>query len=136
MSTVRRSAIGVAVLLAGVALFQLGLAIGFPWGEMSYGGQADTVDGVLPAEYRVMSAAAVVILLFAAFVILARAGIVSAQRLSRRFVRIATWVVFGYLVLNTMMNLTSSHNGERFGMGAVTLVAAVLSFVVARSGQE
>lgn len=132
MSIVRRAALGAAVLLAGVALFQLALAVGFPWGDMSYGGQADTVDGVLPAGYRVMSAIAIFILLFAAYVVLARAGAVEQGWLGDRFLRIAAWVVFAYLALNTVMNLTSSHLGERFGMGAVTLVAAVLCFIVAR----
>jgi hypothetical protein len=133
MSIAEKAAIGAAVLLAGVALFQSALALGAPWGDMSYGGQAETVDGVLPGNYRVMSAVAVVILLFAAFLVLARAGVVTASWPGEGFLRPAVWVVFAYLGLNTVMNLMSSHAGERFGMGAVTLVAAVLTFIVARS---
>ena len=68
-----------------------------------------------------------------AFVILVRADVVTPVRPGQGFVRPAVWVVFGYLVLNTVMNLLSSSAGERFGMGAVTLVTAVLTFVVARS---
>lgn len=133
MSNVRTAAITAAVLLAGVAVFQIALAAGAPWGRMSYGGQAETVDGVLPGSYRAMSAVAVVILLFAAWIVLARAGVISRGFLSPGFLRVATWVVFGYLILNTVMNLTSSHAGERFGMGAITLISAVACFIVARA---
>jgi len=132
VSMVHKAAIGATVLLAGVAAFQIALTLGAPWGDMSYGGQAETTDGVLPGSYRVMSAVAVLILLFAAYVILVKAGVVSSPWLGATFARRATWVIFAYLVLNTVMNLTSSHAGERFGMGSVTLVAAVLTFVVAR----
>ncbi len=133
MSNTRMAAVGAAGLLAAVAIFQIALTLGAPWGEMSYGGQAETIDGVLPAGYRVISAVAVMILLFAAYVVLARAGVASAGPLGAVFLKRATWVVFAYLALNTVMNLTSSHAGERFGMGAVTLVTAVLTFLVARS---
>jgi hypothetical protein len=80
-----------------------------------------------------MSAVAVVILLLAALVILVRADVVTPSWPGPGFVRPAVWVVFGYLVLNTIMNLLSSSAGERFGMGAITLVTAALTFVVARS---
>jgi hypothetical protein len=43
------------------------------------------------------------------------------------------WFIVGCLVLNTVMNLLSDHPGERFGMGAVTLVAAVSCLVAARA---
>lgn len=136
MSNARNAAITAAVLLAGVAVFQVALAAGAPWGRMSYGGQAETVDGVLPGSYRALSAVAVVILLFAAWIVLARAGVVGSGPLSPGFLRVAVWVVFGYLVLNTVMNLTSSHAGERFGMGAITLVSAVACYIVARGPSE
>jgi hypothetical protein len=60
---VHKAAIGTTVLLAGVAAFQIALTLGAPWGDISYGGQAETTDGVLPGTYRVMSAVAVLILL-------------------------------------------------------------------------
>lgn len=79
-----------------------------------------------------MSAAAALLLLLAAWLVLARAGIVSGGPLGSGFVRGATWFIFGYLVLSTLSNLTSSHAAERFGMGAITLVAAIACFIVAR----
>ena len=136
MSNVRTAAVTAAVLLAGVAAFQVALAAGAPWGRMSYGGQADTVDGVLPGSYRSMSAAAAVILIFAAWIVLARAGVVASGPLSAGFLRVGVWVIFAYLILNTVMNLTSSHAGERFGMGAITLISAVACLFVARAPAE
>jgi hypothetical protein len=100
---------------------------------MSYGGNAGAVDGVLPGSYRVMSAVAAVVLLLAAWIVLARAGMVPRGPLGPGFLRGAVWFIVGYLALNTVMNLLSSHPGERFGMGAVTLVAAGTCFVVARA---
>jgi hypothetical protein len=125
------SAIGAALLLAGVAVFQAALALGAPWGEMAYGGRVETTDGVLPARYRASSAFAFLVLLFAAWVILARADVVSEWFLSDGLVRAASWVVASYLVLNTVMNATARTSVERWVMGSATAIAAVLSFVVA-----
>ncbi|MDH3306403.1 MAG: hypothetical protein OEO77_02615 [Acidimicrobiia bacterium] len=133
---VRGAATTAAVLLLGVAALQAALAVGAPWGDMSYGGRVETVDGVLPGSYRVMSAAAVAILSFAAWVVLARGGVVAPGFLGAGFLRVAAWVVFGYLVINTGSNLASSHPVERFGVGAVTLVSAVACFIVARASAD
>lgn len=47
MDVVEVAACTAAVPLAVVALFQAAPAAGAPWGNMSYGGRAETVDGVL-----------------------------------------------------------------------------------------
>jgi hypothetical protein len=46
-------------------------------------------------------------------------------------VDVAVWFVFGYLVLNTAANLTSSSRVERYVIGTATAVAAVCTLVVA-----
>jgi len=127
------SAIGAALLLAGVAVFQAALALGAPWGEMAYGGRVETTDGVLSGRHRASSAFSFFVLLFAAWVILARADVVSEGFLSDGFVRAAPWVVASYLVLNTVMNATARTSVERWVMGSATAIAAVLSFIVAAS---
>ncbi len=86
-------AIGAALLLAGVAVFQAALALGAPWGEMAYGGRVETTDGVLSGRHRASSAFSFFVLLFAAWVILARGDVVSEGFLSDGFVRAASWVV-------------------------------------------
>ena len=87
------------------------------------------VSCLLVTEHRAQLA--LFVLLFAAWVILARAEVVSQGFLSDGFVRAASWVVAGSLVLNTVMNATARTSAERWGMGTNTAIAALLSFVVA-----
>ncbi len=39
-------------------------------------------------------------------------------------------------MLNTVMNVASSHPAERFALGSVTLIAAVACFVVTRASTD
>lgn len=118
----------VSVILQVIAVFQVGLVMGAPWGEHAYGGRADTTDGVLPAGYRLLSAVAVPILLFAAWIVLAKADLVSG---GEGWVDVAVWVVFGYLVLNTAANFASSSKIERYVVGSASAVAAFCTLRVA-----
>jgi hypothetical protein len=116
------------ILLQVVAGFQVALAFGAPWGDHAYGGRAETVNGRLPPAYRVMSALAVPVLLFSSWIILAKADLVSG---GGDWVNVAIWFVFGYLVLNTAANLASNSKIERYGMGALSAIAALGTLIVA-----
>lgn len=122
------AAVGAAVILQVVAAVQVGLAYGAPWGDHVYGGRAETADGVLTPRYRLMSALAVPILLLATWIVLAKAELVSTDAV---WIDWAIWVVFGYLVVNTVGNISSSSKIERYLMGSASLVAAGLTLVVA-----
>ena len=124
------AAILAAVLLATVAVIQLALVFGAPWGDHAYGGRAETDNGRLTPRYRAMSAAAVPILLLSAGIVLSRAGVVSWFD-PDGWVSVAVWVVFGYLVLNTIANLASTSSIERIGAGSLTVIAAIATLVVA-----
>jgi len=124
------AAILVAVLLATVAAIQLALGFGAPWGDHVYGGRAETDDGRLSPRYRAMSAVAVPILLLSAAIVLTRADVVSWFG-ADGWVSVAVWIVFGYLVLNTIANFASTSRVERIGMGSLTVVAAIGTLVVA-----
>jgi uncharacterized membrane protein SirB2 len=126
------AAIFAAVLLATVAAVQLALVFGVPWGDHVYGGRAKTDNGRLSPRYRAMSAVAVPILLLSAAIVLSRADVVSWFG-SGGWVTVAVWIVFSYLVLNTIANLASKSRVERIGMGSLTAVAAVCTLVVALS---
>jgi hypothetical protein len=126
------AAVLAAVLLATVAAVQLALVFGAPWGDHVYGGRAETDNGRLSPRYRAMSAAAVPILLLAAAIVLSRADVVSWFG-SDGWVTVAVWVVFGYLVLNTIANFASKSRVERIGMGSLTVVAAICTLIVALS---
>ena len=128
---VSTSAVIVAVLLGGVAVFQFALAIGAPWGDHAFGGRAPTNRGRLPMTYRIMSGTAIPLLLLSGWVVLDRAGVTPGDGEPPGWVRGATWVVFVYLVTNTAANLASSSKIERFVMGSITTIAAVGTLIVA-----
>lgn len=122
------AAVIAAVLLQIVAAFQVALAYGAPWGDHAFGGRAKTTAGVLPPAYRAMSALAVPILLLASWIVVAKAELVSTDQ---GWIDVAVWVVFAYLVLNTLGNVASSSKIERYLMGTITIVSAVATLVVA-----
>ncbi len=127
------AAVLVAILLSAVAVFQGALVLGAPWGDHAYGGRAETDNGRLPATYRAMSAVAIPLLLLSAAIVLSRAEVIGWID-PDGWVRVAVWIVFGYLVLNTLANVSSSSRIERLGMGSLTVVAAIATLVVALSG--
>jgi uncharacterized membrane protein SirB2 len=126
------AAVLAAIVLGAVAVFQLALALGAPWGDHAYGGRAETSDGRLPSRYRLMSALAIPLLLLSGAIILSRAGVVSWFE-QDGWVAVAVWVVFAYLVLNTLANFASKSRIERLVLGPATAVAAVCTLIVALS---
>jgi hypothetical protein len=48
-------------------------------------------------------------------------------------IRVAAWLVTGYMVLNTLGNFASVSSVERFLFGPMTILLAVTSFIVAAS---
>lgn len=120
------AAIVFTVILAMLAVFQIALVFGAPFGEYAWGGQR---TGRLPAGYRVGSAVSIVLYLLFAAIVLSRSGIISLvpDRLSVPGV----WIVFAYLALGTLMNAISRSRKERIVMTPVAAVLAVLALIVA-----
>ena len=129
--TQARAAEVAAGLLLAVTGFQIALVAGAPWGEATQGGRATTVDGVLATGGRVLAALSALALVAAAWVLLARAGVV-ASRVRPATLVVPAWAVVGVLALTTLGNVAGQHPFERFGMGAVSFVAMVLATMVAR----
>lgn len=127
------AAVGAGLVLSGVAVFQLGLVFGLPLGEATLGGRAPTTDGVLAAGFRVVPAVSVLVLFLAAWIILARAGVLAPGPFGDRLLFWATWSIVGFLVLNTVGNLAAPHPVERWVMGPASLLVAALGSVVALS---
>lgn len=127
------AAFGVATILGLVALVQLAVALGAPLGAHVYGGRVAGAAGTLPAAYRVASLVTVGVLVAAGWLVLARAGIVDTPATDSTLAVWGIWVVAAFLTLNTLANLASTSPWERWGFGAATAVAAVLSVIVARS---
>ena len=120
-----------ASLLVAMAAIQVALALGAPLGGIVWGGR---YQGKLPTTLRIGSAAAVLILVLAALVILAQAGLLSWSPVPTRFLAGGTWIIAGYMALNTLGNLASKSRFERLAFGPMTALIAVLCVVVALNG--
>jgi hypothetical protein len=129
------AAILAGVLIAGVALFQVALAAGAPYGEAVFGGKAPTDAGVLNPTFRALALVQALVLVLLAGILLARAGVITTTIVSVGTLGWLTWVVVGFLVLNTAANLTAPHPIERWGMGSTTLVLSGLTLVIALGPQ-
>ena len=109
-----------ALLATVVILFQCALAFGAPWGEYTLGGK---YPGRLPFKARIGSAFAGVVLAAFSAIMLARAGVLDSGWPGG--LRIAAWVVVGYLVLCLIANvLTPSRRERRLWAPFVTLMLA------------
>jgi hypothetical protein len=120
------AAIAATTLLGVLAVFQLCLALGAPWGRFAWGGQHPER---LPAGLRAGSAVSIVLYGVFALVLLGRAGVVDV--LPDVVVEVGTWVLLGYFALGVLMNGISRSKHERAVMTPVTLLLAVLTLVVA-----
>lgn len=126
-------AIAAALLFGVMALFQVALALGVPWGQYAFGGRAVRDDGTLPPAYRLASAVAAVLLLLFAAVILVRGGVIGSAGDST-VVTVLSWVIVAFMAINTPMNFMGKHWIERYVFGGITLVLVVLCAVVAVAG--
>jgi len=114
-----------SVVLGLLIVFQMLLALGLPLGHLAWGGQ----HRILPPVQRWMSFAAVFILAFAGWMLLARAGVVPPGA-DVRWVHVISWVFAGYFSLNVLMNAFLTQSAmERFAMTPVSLLL-VLCFVL------
>lgn len=119
------AAAGAGVIMLGFAGLQIALAAGAPLGEHVWGG---TQERVLPTEMRAAAGGAAIALTAAAGVVTRTAGLHGRPA---RWLSPATWAIAGYLALNTLGNLASSSNVERWLFGPATAIASALTAVVA-----
>ncbi len=127
------AALGVAAILGAMAVVQVALALGAPWGAHAWGGRVAGPGEPLPGPYRLASVVAIGLLLAAAWLVLARAGLFGVDLVDAPFVRRGTWAVAGYLGVNTLANLASTSPVERWGFGAATAAGTLLTVLVATS---
>lgn len=111
---------------AGLAGFQLLLALGAPLGHFAWGGFHER----LPAPLRLGSLLAVVLLSFGAVCVLEQAGLICVVR-HPTGVRAAVWGLTGLFGLSTVGNLASRSTSERRVGTPIALVLAVACLVVA-----
>jgi hypothetical protein len=117
-----------ASVLGLVVVFQFLLALALPLGRAAWGG----THRVLPPRLRFLSALSAVPLGLAAWIVLARTGVV-ASPWQPATVRAATWIAFSILVLNTVANLASKSRIERFLMTPTTFLCSACLLIAALS---
>lgn len=125
---VRNAANLASVLFIIFVVVQLLVAIGIIPSSMLWGGRQPE----LTASLRVTSVGAAVILGAFIYIIRYRAGLLGRVP-QPTIIRVAAWVVTGYMVLNTLGNFASASYVERFVFGPMTIVLAVTSLIVAAS---
>ena len=125
------AAIAAAVGLAGLAVFQLALAAGAPWGHAAWGG----ASAELTTGQRLSSAVSVLIFGLAIAVVLGRARIWRTSG-HETFFRRTTWVLVVFLTLSALVNFASGSRWENFIQGPLALVLALLCLVVARAPKD
>jgi hypothetical protein len=112
------------VLLAALAALQLLLVFGAPLGRFAWGGQ----HALLPARLRVGSVISAVIYVAIALMLLSRIGVIGG---GGTFVRVATWVIFGFFVLSILVNAISRSRLERLTMTPVATALALATLNIA-----
>lgn len=112
-----------AGMLAGIAVFQLLLALGRPYGKFSWGGQ---YPGVLPMGYRIASGVSIAIYMFLISVVLSETGVIDIY--SDSFENIGMWVVVTLSGISVLMNAVSRSKPERLWApyAAVMLVLSLI----------
>ena len=115
-------------LLAALAVFQLALAGGAPFGRFAWGGK----HRVLPTALRIGSLSSIVIYALIAAIVAARADVVDVG-VPEDWARVGCWVVTAYLLLGVAMNAASRSKPERNVMTPLCAVMCALSCVVAVS---
>ena len=118
----------VTVLLALFIAIQLLLAAGILPASIAWGGrQTELTTGL-----RITSIIAAIILGGFIYIIRYRAGLVGSTPIPKA-IRIGSWVVTGFMVLNTLGNLASVNNTEKFIFAPLTLVIAIACFIISAS---
>lgn len=118
-----------AVLLVGIATFQVALVFGAPWGAYTQGGET---EGALDTSGRVIAAVSCVILLVMASAILARVGEGPLKNAPGRLVTALAWFTTIYSAVAVVLNLATQSSSERavFAPTAILLFVLVVSTMV------
>ena len=115
-------------LCAIVALFQLALALGAPWGEYTMGGR---FRGQLPPKMRIAALIQIIVLLAMASIVLIKSDLAFSQFYS--IGRIGIWFVAAFFVLGSILNLATPSKGERTIWGPLNIILLITSIIMALS---
>jgi hypothetical protein len=112
-----------AVVMVGIAAFQVALVLGAPWGAYTQGGGT---EGALDTSGRVLAAVSCVVLLVMAAAVLARVREGPLASAPARLVTALAWFTTIYSALAIVLNLATQSSSEQ----AVFAPTAILLFVL------
>lgn len=119
------AAIIAVIIFIGLGVFQLLLALGYPYGKAAYGGKYE----VLPDKLRYMSIVAIVVLIVASIFVFAKTEIIP----DFPFLEIADaglWFFVFYFSLNTVVNFISESDLEKKIMTPLSLTISICLFLI------
>ena len=111
-----------------VAIFQLALVLGAPWGELTMGGRW---RGRLPPKVRLIAVFSIVLLCCFSTIIFARSNY--DVPLFESHARPLAWVVVGYCVIGSLANIITPSKRERQLWLPILLTMLASSLAVATS---
>ena len=109
-----------------LAVFQLALAAGAPWGHLAMGGR---FPGRLPPAMRVAALVQIVLYVLIAMLVFARAGLALPEWLEVS--RTAIWAVVALMGVAVVLNLITPSRWERILWAPVALVMFAASVRIA-----
>ena len=112
-----------AVVLVGVAAFQVALVFGAPWGTYTQGGET---EGALDTPGRLVAAVSCAILLVMAAAILARVREGPLESAPGTLVTALAWFTTIYSALAVVINLATQSSSERAVFGPIAILLFVL----------
>jgi len=115
------------ILLASLGLlliFHILVLLKIVPADMMWGGQANAGNIVM------LEIVALAVTLFFGYVIAAKTGYVKAGKLAG-VVNILVWIIFAFLLLNTLGNLASGVSAENFIFAPITLILALCALRLA-----
>lgn len=121
------SSIIVAIMFVSLAIFQVLLTLGYPFGEFTLGGYYK----ILPKKLRIVSAVSALILLFMSLVFLKHSNVLNGLDILPT--NILVWIIIISLGLMTLANLISQSKKERHTMTPLSGVAFILCLFIALS---
>lgn len=116
------------VLFGLTALFQLLLAIGIMPVTMAWGGRQPE----LTIGLRLASLASIVVLVLFAYILRRRAGLLGNDH-SAPWIKKLSWLITGFLCLNTLGNITSLSSLERMVFTPISFLLVVACLIVSLS---
>ncbi|MFC2135873.1 hypothetical protein ACFLTH_14755 [Bacteroidota bacterium] len=120
------AAVIAALIMAGMTIFQSLLVLGFPYGNMAWGGK----HKILPKNLRIGSLVSVFVFIYAFVCVLERAGFLFIIN-NDTLIMISLWCCVVIFSLSTLGNITSKSNTEKKIMTPVAVSLTICCAVLA-----